>query len=234
MLGAAMVSESLRKAPHAARLKPIIAAARRAIKGRWNRQRTAALIAVDSHAMKEAVLTRGQLGTLAARAALGADVSDEDLQITGAVTRATRAGVQHGAELLGVAASVISADVARKAVKAALDGVDKVTGQRITEAIEEGESPAVAVQGLFREMAGSRLDSIASYAVNAGYNAGIRAAAEGESIAWDTDGDACERCLENAAVGFISTDEQFPSGDDAPPAHPNCDCVLDVRRAEPD
>lgn len=38
--------------------------------------------------------------------------------------------------------------------------------------------------------------------------------------------DACEICHENEDAGVIELDETFPSGDLAPPAHPNCRCVL--------
>lgn len=38
--------------------------------------------------------------------------------------------------------------------------------------------------------------------------------------------DACEICHENEDAGIIELDETFPSGDLAPPAHPNCRCVL--------
>ncbi len=36
----------------------------------------------------------------------------------------------------------------------------------------------------------------------------------------------CEVCQENAAAGPIDLDDEFPSGDDAPTAHPNCECAL--------
>lgn len=42
-------------------------------------------------------------------------------------------------------------------------------------------------------------------------------------------GGTCETCQENADEGWIDMDEQFPSGDDEPPAHPNCDCELETR-----
>lgn len=38
--------------------------------------------------------------------------------------------------------------------------------------------------------------------------------------------DACDICQENADAGAIDLDDTFPSGDDAPGAHPNCRCVL--------
>ncbi len=39
---------------------------------------------------------------------------------------------------------------------------------------------------------------------------------------WLLSSDPCELCEENAAVGQIGFDEDFPNGD--PPVHPNCSC----------
>ena len=36
----------------------------------------------------------------------------------------------------------------------------------------------------------------------------------------------CDDCTDNADAGPIDLDEDFPSGDDAPPQHPNCRCSL--------
>ena len=44
--------------------------------------------------------------------------------------------------------------------------------------------------------------------------------------AWEPDDEACPICLANADQGAIDLDDEFDSGDDAPPAHPNCECVL--------
>lgn len=46
---------------------------------------------------------------------------------------------------------------------------------------------------------------------------------------WVTDADPCEDCEDNADEGWIDADDEFPSGDDEPPAHPNCKCALDIR-----
>jgi hypothetical protein len=43
---------------------------------------------------------------------------------------------------------------------------------------------------------------------------------------WDPDAEACPICLENADAGVIALDDEFPSGDDGPPAHPNCECSV--------
>ena len=43
---------------------------------------------------------------------------------------------------------------------------------------------------------------------------------------WLTGGDACDDCQGNEDEGMIGLDEDFQSGDDAPTAHPNCECSL--------
>jgi len=43
---------------------------------------------------------------------------------------------------------------------------------------------------------------------------------------WWPDAEACEICLENADAGPIELDDVFPSGDDAPTAHPGCECTI--------
>lgn len=47
-----------------------------------------------------------------------------------------------------------------------------------------------------------------------------------EKKQWLTNGATDDLCLENQAQGPIPLDESFASGDDAPPLHPNCRCVL--------
>lgn|GEM_PF-105765 len=44
-------------------------------------------------------------------------------------------------------------------------------------------------------------------------------------------GGTCEVCQDNSDAGWIDMDDTFPSGDDEPPAHPNCDCDLETRDA---
>jgi hypothetical protein len=40
------------------------------------------------------------------------------------------------------------------------------------------------------------------------------------------DVEACSDCQDNEDEGQLDTDEEFPSGDINPPAHPRCRCVL--------
>lgn len=41
--------------------------------------------------------------------------------------------------------------------------------------------------------------------------------------------DPCEICLDNEATGPISLDAAFPSGDEHPTAHPQCECAVGYR-----
>lgn len=47
-----------------------------------------------------------------------------------------------------------------------------------------------------------------------------------ESKRWVLGSDSCEVCVGNASVGVIPFNDIFPSGDFAPPAHPNCTCDI--------
>lgn len=70
-------------------------------------------------------------------------------------------------------------------------------------------------------------------AANAGALNGYKASGVVERKQWVTAEDDLveEDCLENAAAGaagdgVLALDDEYPSGDDAPPAHPNCRCVI--------
>jgi hypothetical protein len=43
---------------------------------------------------------------------------------------------------------------------------------------------------------------------------------------WILGPDPCPICGENADAGPIDLDDEFPSGDDTVPAHPNCECAV--------
>lgn len=56
-----------------------------------------------------------------------------------------------------------------------------------------------------------------------------QAAANGVKVmkGWSTSGDnPCQDCQDNEDEGSIPLGQDFQSGDDAPPAHPNCRCVI--------
>jgi hypothetical protein len=50
--------------------------------------------------------------------------------------------------------------------------------------------------------------------------------------AWLINAPEDEDCISNGESDWIGIDEAFPSGDDRPPVHPNCECDVIFRRAE--
>jgi hypothetical protein len=106
----------------------------------------------------------------------------------------------------------------------------------ITDAFS-GKIPAGEVEDAIRDAGAfspERAARIAraeiSRANNYGALSGYRASRDKAHIeikkAWHPDEDACPICLDNADDGAIDLDDQFSSGDDAPPAHPSCECSI--------
>jgi SPP1 gp7 family putative phage head morphogenesis protein len=104
----------------------------------------------------------------------------------------------------------------------------------ISEALTEGWSNQVLASKLSdnyafsadRAMLIARTETIR--ASNQGTLAGFKASGVVPQKIWTTaeDDDVSEDCEANGDQGPIGIDEAFDSGDDAPPAHPNCRCVL--------
>jgi hypothetical protein len=64
-------------------------------------------------------------------------------------------------------------------------------------------------------------------AMSAGNLEGWRASGVVTGKSWQvSNDDVCDICLDNEDAGVIGIDELFPSGDDAPTAHPNCNCAV--------
>lgn len=120
--------------------------------------------------------------------------------------------------------------------------VDEVTRQGLrdlaTHAIAEGftnDQLAAAIEesSLFspeRALLIARTES--TNAENQGTLEGWKQSGVVEGKAWAPDANACEICMGNADDGVIALDDSFSSGDDAPGAHPNCECTLEAEIAE--
>ncbi len=63
---------------------------------------------------------------------------------------------------------------------------------------------------------------------NQGHLIAFRESGVVQEKAWSTaeDGDVCPICTENEDEGAIGLEDNFSSGDDAAPAHPNCRCTI--------
>lgn len=77
----------------------------------------------------------------------------------------------------------------------------------------EPNARRIALTELYRAMNAAALEAYRAKGVN--------------KVRWVTrSGHPCPICITNEAAGAIPLGQPFPSGDQAPPAHPNCECVL--------
>ena len=92
-----------------------------------------------------------------------------------------------------------------------------------------------AITETFDDFSETRAGLIAQTEAADAYNAGRRETAlslDYDEHSWETEsGDPCPVCEDNEAAGWIDIDDDFPSGDDAPTAHPNCQCVVNFRKS---
>lgn len=118
----------------------------------------------------------------------------------------------------------------------ALEATDSYTDTMkddITFILQQGIDVGVSVQDIadslaqffdetddWRAMRIARTEAITSYAQ--GNLEGYRQSGVVSGKQWLPDSEACDICAANADAGTIDLDDNFPSGDDAPIAHPNC------------
>jgi SPP1 gp7 family putative phage head morphogenesis protein len=103
----------------------------------------------------------------------------------------------------------------------------------VADAIESGDS-AAELGDRIEALAGfsaSRADMIARTEIirshAQGQMAAMRESGVVEQKAWSTAGEeVCDECQDNEDEGAIDLEDDFPSGDDAPPAHPGCRCAV--------
>lgn len=104
----------------------------------------------------------------------------------------------------------------------------------VAESLEEGPSPKELAAQIAESTAFSaaRADMISRTELAMAHSQGAvegyrQARASGVPVMKEwLDSDGCEECSLNAKAGPIDLDDKFPSGDDAPPAHPNCRCAV--------
>lgn len=116
--------------------------------------------------------------------------------------------------------------------------IDETTRVLLRESVEkaliEGQSADELKAALIDDWAFSaeRAETIArteiAKADMVGAMEGYRASGLVAGKIWSTSEDdlVSEACNENKAAGILSVDAAFPSGDDAPPEHPNCRCSV--------
>jgi len=164
----------------------------------------------------------------------------DSLRYDTAIRAAIQSGAESAAEVLASAPanpeSFIAEYLKSNGFTKLTGEIDKTTVDRIAtaiaEAYEEGadfDATVKAVRAEFVDMTANRAKMIAHTELNDAYNQSILHFGEEAGAtrkSWQTDLAPCLICIANSLQGEIAFDEDFESGDEAPPSHPNCMCSL--------
>lgn len=190
-----------------------------------------------SRVLEQRAPTENEVGWILAAALSPARAERITKQLEAVLQRAYDAGADLAARV-GMSPAAAVGSVAPRA-KELFQQLDQTTAARVESviraALKDGASRAELQQvagGLFQDWAGkaaeSRAASIALNEVSRALHQGMldtARAAGGLLKEWWADPGACEICNANTGEA-IALEEAFASGDDAPPAHPNCRCSL--------
>lgn len=166
--------------------------------------------------------------------------ANEQAAFARAITTAIDSGAEASADMLTVAfpktESFVSEYLKDGGFSRLTGDLDKTTVDQLASAVADAyESGAdfdgivQAVKDSFAQASDVRAKMIAQTELNDAYNQGVMhfgKEAGATQKSWILDLAPCLICIANAADGQVDIDEDFESGDDAPPAHPNCFCSL--------
>lgn len=137
-----------------------------------------------------------------------------------------------------------AADYAAQQAAQLVTGIDQTTQQSIADAIAAGieqqlgvAGTADLIQNVVAGLSTWRAAMIATTEMNDAMNTAFLSKLQANDVAykqWIVGPNPCPECEDNADASPIPVDEDFPSGDDSPPAHPNCACAVAGARAPAD
>jgi hypothetical protein len=146
-------------------------------------------------------------------------------------------GDEYGEIIERVSARAVAA--AREQSAQLVSGVDESTQGMLRDVIAGGLEDNVGLDGIIERIEGSaafgeqRAGLIARTEVRDSNERGAleglrgaRAAGVNTKKSWLLGPDPCEICQDNADASPIDLDDDFPSGDSEPTAHPNCECSI--------
>ena len=250
--------ESLKHPKHAAVLAPIRARATKTMQRFFRRQCRSLLVHIDADLkrlaannpnLKESDANTEQQAKRAVSAVLTDSLFPLDIasgmkiDYEKALKSAIAGGYEGLAEELGrdstLAEDRLETYLRDNSLQKITGGLNDTTIERLRNVLADEyaaggdyEDLKDAVKEDYRQFSDVRAGMIAQTEMNNAYNAGRKQLGLDLGFnekSWNPDGEACPICLANVAAGWIPINDDFPSGDGEPTAHPNCDCSLDVR-----
>ncbi len=245
LLEAAAPRQGLRHPNHARIIAPARAKVERVLRHYWHRQEVALLAEVKPKIVAREASGGGQIYAGALLPTSIAPLRFPVLQVETEEYNDAIALAIRGAAASIKAGTIVVDDAAARWLRD--NSLTRLTGDfsdtsinRLRDAVADAwdaggsfEQIVQAIQDTFTDFSDKRAGMVAQTEVNDAYNQGrIYTAVNAgfDEKAWDPDGEACEICLGNVDAGWIGIDEDFPSGDFAPTAHPNCDCSIDFQK----
>jgi len=239
--GALELTENLRRASRAAVIDPLVRALRKSVAGRFRKQAKAIKAAgLDNWRsalhIRDANLSRMYAAVMATAYDSGAALAQAQLP------KPREAKAKPALPSLpGVDRTVTDLE----------DELDDTTGDEIGKLVDKSFTADLTHAGVlglvaaqFKDWAttdaagNSRADSVALNEVSEAYHGGAAdfvndwRGGNGPVLkTWETEDDPCDDCQANADMEAIDSEAPFDSGDDEPPAHPNCRCSISY---EPD
>lgn len=167
--------------------------------------------------------------------ATAGETSDYDDAITSLIEAAAES-------LGGVAGPDLAGDyLANNSLSKLTGGLNLTSIERLQDALANAwdrggdyNSMVKAITDTFDDFSTTRAELIAQTEANDAYSSARYDTATALGLdekRWDPDGEACPVCEDNAAAGWIAIDDDYPSGDQSPTAHPGCDCGEDFRKS---
>jgi DivIVA domain-containing protein len=137
------------------------------------------------------------------------------------------AGFAAGAEDPGAAQGV--GDLARELAHAIVGPLRRQLERAIEATGDDEDGPSSRVGMAYREWKGERIETLAGDAVMAAFARGqFQALPAGTQLRWvvDDQGGRCPDCDDNALAGSVAKGQEYPTGQQHPPAHSGCRCLV--------
>jgi hypothetical protein len=110
--------------------------------------------------------------------------------------------------------------------------VARAVSEQMEIALDSKRESAAELEDEIDRLVQRRMQSLSEFAVTTAIEHAKASSEAPRRWILSPESRVCKICARNAASGIIESGDEFPSGDESPPAHPNCRCRLEIIRAD--